>query len=102
MASREREDKGSQREPNGTKRKPNGSQRGAKRVPKQSQTGARMKKTLPKHPLRNNSEQVGKKDAKRMTIYTKRVPKWNQNRCPKLFKHNEKTGNETTHENHDK
>ena len=98
LASRERDEKGSQREPTGAKTKPNGSQWCAKRIGKRIQQGAIMKK----YPLRNRSEQVGKKDAKRMTMYAKGVPTWSQNRCPKSLKDKEKTRNETTHVNHEK
>ena len=61
MASRERDEKGSQR--------------GAKRRPKQAKRMPKLKRHLQKHPLQNNwSEQVRKKDVKMMTMYAERVP----------------------------
>ena len=61
-------------QPKESNRKPNGSQTDAKREPKSSQKISKIKKALPKAPLRNRDEINGKIDAKRMTMYPKRVP----------------------------
>ena len=109
MASREREEEGSQRKPKGTKRKPNesqmvakGCQRGAKRKPRRNQKRAKMKKAPPKVSFadfsRNRSRTVGGNDARRMTMFAKMKPK----PMPKLNTNQCKAGTEQTHENHDK
>ena len=72
------------------KRNPNGSQRGAKRKTKRIQKGTKMKKAFPKVPFAEQERTNWKKDAKRMPMYAKRVPKWNQNRCPQSLQINEK------------
>ena len=49
----------------------------------------------------NRNEKVKKKEAKRMTRYAERLPKWNQHRCQKSIKINKNISNEQTHENYE-
>ena len=79
-------EKGSQRERTGVKTKPSGSQRGAKRIAKWFQKGARIKKHLQTHASRKRSEQVGENDAKRMTMYIKKVANMEPKSMPKQNK----------------
>ena len=98
MASRERDEKGSQREAKGAKWEPTGCQKGTEMEPKDTE----MKKAPPKAPFAEQERKRWQKGCENYYNVCQKGAKMEPTPMPKAIKQkvNEKTGNETTHENH--